>query len=60
MLEEMSRLQTSVEDVRNSMLAMFNNAQSVVKSGMLLDKCVEELNTNVTQLGSDVGRFKTK
>ena len=59
-LEEMNRLQASVGEVRNSMDAMSANAQSVVKSGMSLDKCVEELDHNVTQLGSDVNRFKTE
>ncbi len=59
-LEEMNRLQASVGEVRNSMDAMSDNAQSVVKSGMSLDKCVEELDHNVTQLGSDVNRFKTE
>ena len=56
----MNRLQASVGEVRNSMEAMSANAQSVVKSGMSLDKCVEELDHNVTQLGSDVNRFKTE
>lgn len=58
-LEEMSRLQDSVNNVRTSMEAMSGNAQDVVKSGMMLDKCVEEFEVNVTQLGSDVNNFKT-
>lgn len=58
-LDEMGKLQDSLDAVHNSMAAMSENAQSVVKSGMQLDKCVEELDTNVTQLGSYVRRFKT-
>ncbi|WP_407426225.1 methyl-accepting chemotaxis protein [Treponema sp.] len=58
-LDEMGRLQNSAGEVRESMAVMSENAQSVVKSGMKLDNCVEELDTNVTQLGSDVKRFKT-
>jgi methyl-accepting chemotaxis protein len=58
-LEEMSRLQASVDDVRSSMETMSSHAQDVVKSGIRLDKCVEELDTNVTKLGADVNNFKT-
>ena len=58
-LEEMGRLQASVGEVRESMAVMSENAHAVVKSGMKLDTCVEELDTNVTQLGADVKRFKT-
>ena len=59
-LVEMGRLRESLEAVRDSMAAMSENAQSVVKSGEMLDGCVEELDRNVTQLGSDVSRFKTE
>ena len=59
-LDEMGKLRISLEAVRDSMKGMSENAQSVVKSGMRLDSCVEELDMNVTQLGSDVGQFKTE
>ena len=59
-LEEMNKLKDSLEAVKESMFNMSENAQSVVKSGMRLDDCVLELDTNVTQLGSDVARFKTE
>ncbi|MCR5724305.1 MAG: hypothetical protein K6G80_04370 [Treponema sp.] len=59
-LEEMDNLQTSLKAVQDGMAAISENAQSVVKSGMRLDSCVEELDMNVTQLGSDVRRFKTE
>ena len=59
-LEEMEKLNTSLEAVQGSMANMSEIAQGVMKSGMRLDKCVEELDTNVTQLGSDVKRFKTE
>ncbi|MBE6354898.1 methyl-accepting chemotaxis protein [Treponema sp.] len=59
-LEEMKNLQNSVDAVSDSMAAMSENAQSIVKSGMKLDHCVENLNTNVAQLDSDTGRFKTE
>jgi methyl-accepting chemotaxis protein len=59
-LEEMNRLQESVGAVHDSMAAMSENAQRVMKSGMMLDTCVEELDSNVTQLGADVNRFKTE
>lgn len=58
-LEEMDKLRSSLEAVQSSMKSMSENAQSVVKSGMNLDNCVAELDTNVTQLGSDVARFRT-
>ena len=58
-LEEMNNLKTSVTAVRDSMSLMSENAQNVVKSGTRLDKCVEELNINISQLGSDVSRFRT-
>ena len=57
-LDEMAKLQSSVDDVRNSMETMSDHAQDVVRSGMQLDQCVEELDMNVTKLGSDVNRFK--
>lgn len=59
-LDEMDRLRESLDAVRDSMSQMSENAQSVVKSGKLLDGSVEELDRNVTQLGSDVSRFKTE
>ena len=59
-LSEMDKLRTSLAAVRESVASMFENAQNVVKSGMRLDHCVEDLDTNVTQLGSDVGQFKTE
>ena len=59
-LEEMKNLQNSVDAVSDSMAAMLENAQSVVKSGMQLDHCIENLNTNIAQLDSDTGRFKTE
>ena len=58
-LEEMDKLRSSLEAVQESMANMSENAQSVVKSGMNLDRCVDELDMNVTQLVSDVSRFKT-
>ena len=57
-LEEMDKLRSSLEAVQESMANMSENAQSVVKSGMKLDRCVDELDMNVTQLVSDVSRFK--
>ena len=59
-LDEMDMLRQSLDAVRDSMSQMSENAQSVVKSGKLLDGSVEELDRNVTQLGSDVSRFKTE
>ena len=58
-LDEMNRLQDSVKAVHESMATMSENAQNVVSSGMKLDQCVIELDTNVTKLASDVSRFKT-
>lgn len=58
-LNEMNKLHSSLEAVQGSMDVMSENTQKVVKSGMRLDQCVEELDVNVTQLGSDVSRFKT-
>lgn len=58
-LDEMNKLHTSLKAVQGSMDAMSENTQKVVKSGMRLDQCVAELDTNVTQLASDVARFKT-
>jgi methyl-accepting chemotaxis protein len=59
-LDEMDKLRVSLEAVQESMSDMSENAQSVVACGTRLDKCVLELDTNVTQLGADVGRFKTE
>ncbi|MBQ2080416.1 MAG: methyl-accepting chemotaxis protein [Treponema sp.] len=59
-LEEMEKLQGTLDAVKSSMEEMSENAQSVVKSGHLLDESVLELDKNVTQLGSDVSRFKTE
>ena len=59
-LAEMEKLQGTLEAVKSSMEEMSENAQSVVKSGHLLDEGVVELDKNVTQLGSDVSRFKTE
>lgn len=58
-LDEMNKLRYSLEAVKESMEDMSRIAQSVLKSGIQLDHCVEELDTNVTQLGSDVKQFKT-
>ena len=58
-LQEMNHLQTSVNAVQSSMSEMSDNAQNVVTSGMKLDTCVEELCSNVNQLGADVKRLKT-
>ncbi|MBQ8012799.1 MAG: hypothetical protein IJ257_00165, partial [Treponema sp.] len=58
-LEEMDKLKVSLQAVQSSMFAMSENAQSVVKSGMRLDECVESLDENVNKLGSDVRKFKT-
>ncbi|MCR5290495.1 MAG: HAMP domain-containing protein [Treponema sp.] len=58
-LDEMSRLQSSVDTVRNSIETMSMHAQEVVKTGMNLDQCVEELNMNVNKLGEDVNSFTT-
>ena len=38
----------------------YRSAQSIARNGDRLDKCVEELDANVTQLGSDVRQFKTE
>ena len=59
-LSEMDKLQTSLKAVQESMAVMSENAQSVVVSGMRLDGCVEELESNIAKLGSDVSRFKTE
>ena len=58
-LSEMNNLQSSVDAVGDSMQVIFENVQNVAKNGMELDGCVEDLNTNVTKLVSDVSRFKT-
>ena len=39
---------------------MTENAQSIAQNGMRLDKCVEELDTNVKQLANDVRQFHTE
>ena len=57
-LEEMNGLHSSVDAVGDSIVSISGNSQNVVVSGMRLDNCVEELNQNVTRLGSDVGQFK--
>ena len=59
-LEEMDKLRGSLNTVRESVSSMSDNAQSIVKNGMRLDKCVEELAANVTQLGKDVDQFRTE
>ncbi len=59
-LEETDKLRGSLEAVQKSMADMAGTVQGVVKSGMKLDRCVEELDTNVTKLNSDVSRFKTE
>ena len=58
-LNEMDKLRISLEAVKSSMLNMTEKAQNVVSDGMRLDECVEKLEGNVVQLGSDVSRFKT-
>ncbi len=58
-LQEMDKLRESLEAVQESMSEMTESVQNVTKSGMQLDGCVEELDMNVTQLGSDVSMFKT-
>lgn len=50
---------SSVDAVGDSMQVIFENVQNIAKNGMELDGCVEDLNTNVTKLVSDVSRFKT-
>ena len=59
-LEEMGKLRTSLEAVQKSMSDMSENARDVVTSGMKLDHSVEELDVNVTQLSSDVAKFRTE
>ena len=59
-LEETDKLRDSLEAVQKSMMDMSGTVQSIVKSGMKLDQCVEELDTNVTKLNSDVSQFKTE
>ena len=59
-IEEMDKLRASLQAVQSSMASMSDTAQGVVKSGMRLDKCVEELDSNVTQLSTDVRKFKTE
>ncbi len=56
-LSEMDKLRSSLSDVKDSMSDMADIAQGVIKSGMRLDKCVEELDTNVAQLGDDVRKL---
>ena len=56
-LSEMDKLRSSLSDVEDSMSDMSDIAQGVIKSGMQLDKCVEELDTNVAQLGDDVRKL---
>ncbi|MBQ9537733.1 MAG: hypothetical protein IJU95_00555 [Treponema sp.] len=58
-IEEMDKLRDSLQAVQSSMSEMSETAQGVVKSGMRLDKCVNELDANVTQLSADVRKFKT-
>lgn len=58
-LEEMEKLRKSLEAVHKSMVDMSEVAQGVVTSGERLDHCVEELDTNVTQLSADVKQFKS-
>lgn len=58
-LEQMDKLRLSLEAVQDSMTEMTESVRNVAKSGMQLDGCVEELDMNVTQLGSDVSMFKT-
>ncbi len=59
-LDEMNRLRDSVGAVRESMANMSDNAQQVVKSGGHLDESVAQMDSTVTQFGSDIGRFKTE
>ena len=59
-LEEMTASHSSVDAVGDSIVSISGNVRNVVSSGQLLDNCVEELNQNVNQLGSDVTQFKTE
>ena len=59
-LEEMTALHSSVDAVGDSIVSISANVRNVVSSGQQLDNCVEALNQNVNQLGSDVGQFKTE
>ena len=59
-LEEMTALHSSVDAVGDSIVSISGNVRNVVSSGKQLDNCVEALNQNVNQLGSDVGQFKTE
>ena len=58
-LEEIEKFRDSLQEVQLSMRNMAENANSVAESGVKLDACVESLHENVSQLGSDVSRFKT-
>ena len=59
-LAEMDKLRGSLEAVQESVASMTENAQSIAQNGMRLDKCVEELDTNVKQLANDVRQFHTE
>ena len=59
-LEEMTALHGSVDAVGDSIVSISANSQSIISRGEKLDECVEELNQNVNQLGSDVTQFKTE
>ena len=59
-LEEMTALHSSVDAVGDSIVAISANSQNIITRGEKLDDCVEELNQNVSQLGADVGQFKTE
>ena len=59
-LEEMTALHSSVDAVGDSIVSISANSQSIIVSGEKLDLCVDELNQNVNQLGSDVTQFRTE
>ncbi len=59
-LQEMTALHGSVDAVGDSIVSISANSQNIIVSGQKLDECVEELNQNVNQLGSDVTQFKTE
>lgn len=59
-LEEMTALHGSVDAVGDSIVSISANSQNIISRGEKLDQCVEELNQNVNQLGSDVTQFKTE
>ena len=59
-LQEMTALHGSVDAVGDSIVSISANTENIIVSGEKLDSCVEALNMNVNQLGTDVTQFKTE